>query len=35
MATLEEGKVKIIHTISPEEAFEYLKKCGIFGVYPD
>jgi hypothetical protein len=35
IATWEEGKVKIVHTISPEEAFEYIKKSGVFGVYPD
>jgi hypothetical protein len=35
MATFEEGKAKVIDTISAEEAFELIKKCGVFGVYPD
>jgi len=35
MATFEEGKVKVIDIVSPEEAFELVKESGVFGVYPD
>jgi hypothetical protein len=34
MATVEKGKIKLIHTISVKEAFDYVKKSGAFGVYP-
>jgi hypothetical protein len=33
VATLEKGKLKIVHSITPDEAFEHIKKSKIFGVY--
>ena len=35
VATYEGGKTKLIHKISVEEAFGYIKKSRIFGAYPD
>ena len=34
MGTVENGKVKILHRISLEEAFGYIKRSKIFGTYP-
>jgi len=33
MGTVEKGKVKVLHRIPLEEAFGYVKKSKIFGMY--
>jgi SH3-like domain-containing protein len=34
IGTVEKSKVKLLHRISLDEAFGYIKKSKIFGVYP-
>lgn len=33
IGTIENGKLKVFNTISPDEGFEYIKKSKVFGVY--
>jgi len=33
MGTLKEGKIKVLESMPIEEAFQYIKKSQIFGVY--
>jgi len=33
MATIEGGKVKVLARVSPDEAFDLIKKSGVFGTY--
>jgi len=33
MGTMEAGKIKVLDTVSRDEAFELIKRCGVFGVY--